>query len=248
MRLAERLVRAYFDSVYNIAYDFTTARLRRFQKLQASCVARLTLEAGDQVLCVGLGTGNEIQHILNKNREAAITGIDYSKTALKKAIKRAVSMGREIDLHLMDARQLDFNSCTFDSVVCIHVMDFLGNARNQEKATAEIIRVLKKGGEFVITFPSGKEQKLGKSLLKDAFQDYVIEGKHPFVAFWKLAAQMVTALVYLPLLSRTKKSFYSSGELGEMLGRIKGVDFQIEEYPIYQDLIAHGRKSDRGGD
>ena len=248
MRLAERFVRAYFDSVYNIAYDFTTARLKRFQKLQASCVDRLELADGGQVLCVGLGTGNEIKHILTKNREACVTGIDYSKTALKKAVQKAVSMGREIDVHLMDARQLDFPSGSFDRVVCIHVMDFLGNARDQEKATAEIMRVLKKGGEFVITYPSGKEQKLGNSLLKDAFRGYVSEGKHPFVAFWKLAVQMVTALVYLPLLSRTKKSFYSRGKLEAMLGRTKGVDFQIEEYPVYQDLIAHGRKSDQGGD
>ncbi|MFO8143126.1 MAG: class I SAM-dependent methyltransferase [Dehalococcoidales bacterium] len=248
MRLTERFVRAYFDSVYNIAYDFTTARLRRFQKLQASCVGRLTLEDDDQVLCVGLGTGNEIQHILTKNREVAVTGIDYSKTALKKAVRKAISTGRSISLHLMDARQLDFASGTFDSVVCIHVMDFLGDARDQEKATAEIMRVLKKGGEFVITYPSGKEQKLGKSLLKDAFRGYISEGKHPFVAFWKLAVQVITALVYLPLLSRTKKSFYSKRKLGAMLGQMEGVDFQIEEYPVYQDLIAHGRKSDQGGD
>jgi len=157
MRLAEKLVQAYFDSVYNVAYDFTTARLSRFRKLQTRCVAKLMLKEGDRILCVGLGTGNEISHILGVNTGVEVTGVDYSKTALKKALQKAEKLGKKIDLRLMDARCLEFAPGSFDKVLCIHVMDFVGDTQDKEKATREILRVLNNGGQFVITYPSDRE-------------------------------------------------------------------------------------------
>ena len=247
MRLSERLVQAYFDSVYNVAYDFTTARLSRFQKLQTRCVAKLGLKEGDRVLCVGLGTGNEISHILGANTDVEVTGVDYSKTALKKALQKAEKLGKKIDVRLMDARHLEFASGSFDKVLCIHVMDFVGDSQDKEKATREILRVLKDGGQFVITYPSDREEKLGRSLLRDIIRDNLDSGKHPFRAFWGLVAQMLTGLVYLPLLARPKKSFYSRHKLEAMISQLTSGDFQIEEYSIYQDFIAHGNRLNEGG-
>jgi len=64
MTFAGKLTRVYFDVVYNRVYDFTTGRLNRYRRLQRMCVGKLGLKNHDKVLCVGLGTGNEVLHIL----------------------------------------------------------------------------------------------------------------------------------------------------------------------------------------
>jgi len=140
MNFTRKLMRAYFTYAYNPVYDVTIARLNRYRKLQKSCVGKLELEDHDRVLCVGLGTGNEIFHILEMNRNVSIVGVDYSNTALQKAYEKASRLGKEVELIIMDARCLEFATGSFDKVLCIHVMDFV---EENEKVTDEILRVLK---------------------------------------------------------------------------------------------------------
>jgi len=235
-----RLMKAYFDFIYNPVYDFTTARLNRYRKLQERCVGKLELEDNDRVLCVGLGTGNELFHILEMNRNVGIVGIDYSHTALQKAYKKALVLGKEIEVLTMDARCLEFTTGSFDKVLCIHVMDFV---EENEKVTAEILRILKDGGQFVITYPSDKEgARLGFNLLKDNIRHNIDSGKHRVIAFSKCLIQMLAGIVYLPLLLRPKKRTYSHQELGAIVTELTAGDFQIEEDPVYQDFIVYGRK------
>jgi len=54
------LQRVYFDLVYNPLYDATTARFSRYKTLQQKCIKALDLEEARSLLCVGLGTGNEL--------------------------------------------------------------------------------------------------------------------------------------------------------------------------------------------
>jgi len=240
MSFAGKLTQAYFNIAYNRVYDFTTARLRLYQKLQETCISKLEWKDDDEVLCVGVGTGNEVLHILQRNRNVNIVGVDYSKTALQKAYKKASRLGKEIELFLMDARRLEFAAGSFDEVLCLHVMDFIEGNR---QVTREILRVLKRGGQFVITYPSDKEgPKLGYNLLRDSIRNNLYSGKHPVGAFLEFAAQMVVGLVYVPLLFRPKRKSYSSSELQAMIGQLTTADFQIEEEVVYQDFIVYGRK------
>ena len=57
MDFTRKLMQAYFNYAYNPVYDFTTARLSRYRKLQRTCVGKLELKDNDKVLCVGLGNG-----------------------------------------------------------------------------------------------------------------------------------------------------------------------------------------------
>jgi len=240
MSLGMKLIQTYFNIAYNQVYDFTTARLNRYRKLQERCVGKLELKDNDKVLCVGIGTGNEVFHILGMSRNVSITGVDYSSTALRKAYKKALRLGKEIELLLMDARKLEFAAGSFDKVLCLHVMDFI--ADNTE-VTSEILRVLKKAGQFVITYPSDKEgPKLGFNLLKDGIHSNLDSGKHRIMAFLEFITQMVMGIVYLPLLFRPKKICYSRSQLEAIITESTTGDFQIEEYPVYQDFIVYGRK------
>ena len=240
MSFAGKLTQAYFNIAYNQVYDFTTARLSLYQKLQGRCTSKLELRNNDKMLCVGLGTGNEILHVLQRNRNVNIVGVDYSKTALQKAYKKASRLGKEIELFLMDARRLEFAAGSFDEVLCLHVMDFV---EDNEQVTYEILRVLKRGGQFVITYPSDKEgAKLGFNILKDSIRHNINSGKHRIRALSESLAQMLVGIVYVPLLFRPKRKSYSSSELQAMIGQLTTGGFQIEEDPIYQDFIVYGRK------
>jgi len=240
MSFGRKLVQTYFNIAYNQVYDFTTARLNRYRKLQERCVGKLELKDNDKVLCVGIGTGNEVFHILEMSRNVSITGVDYSSTALRKAYKKALRLGKEIDVLIMDARKLEFAAGSFDKVLCLHVMDFI--AENTE-VTSEILRVLKNGGQFVITYPSEKEgPKLGCNLLRDSVRSNLDSGRHRIRAVLESLVRMLVGTVYLPLLFRPKKRFYSRSQLEAIITESTNGDFQIEEDPVYQDFIVYGRK------
>jgi ubiquinone/menaquinone biosynthesis C-methylase UbiE len=192
------------------------------------------------VLCVGVGTGNEILRILARNPNIKITGIDYSAKALKKAAEKALRQGKTIQTFEMDARNLDFKPASFDKVLCIHVMDFI---ENQDTVTGEIFRVLKKGGQFVITYPSTKENvKSGFSLFKNTINFRLNSGGNRFLTLLKGVIQMLVSIVYLPLFLRSKRKSYTYEELNKMVNSFGIIDFQIEEKTDYWDYIVSGIK------
>ncbi len=143
MSFGRKLRELYFDFIYNPIYDFTTAQLSIYQKLQRACIDKLRFEDSDKVLCVGVGTGNEILRILEKNSRVSITGVDTSRRALARAYKKALKRGKNIEVIEMDAHKLNFADESFNEVLCVHVMGFLDDDR---RATEEIFRVLKSGG------------------------------------------------------------------------------------------------------
>ncbi len=239
MTLAERLVRGYFNLVYNPLYDLTTGRINRYRKLQLECISRLKLRDNDRVLCVGVGTGNEISHILKTNPTVNLTGIDYSEVALAKANQKALSCGKKITLIHMNAQQIDFPEESFDRVLCVHVMDFLPD---QRKTTGEIIRVLKKQGRFVITYPSKNESTIGKNLFTDNINNYIDSGRSRPAAIVLSAAKMIPGLVYLPLLLRPEQHAYSDDELMSLISGQGVSEFNIENESVYCDYIVSGIK------
>jgi len=240
MNTTGKLMQVYFNHAYNPIYDFATGRLNRYRQLQERCVDKLELKDKDRVLCVGVGTGNEILHILQRNRNVSIVGVDYSCTALQKARRKALAWGKEIDVLIMDARHLEFAAGSFDKVLCLHVMDFV---EENEKVTNEILRVLKDGGQFVITYPSDKEgPRLAVNLLSDSVRHSINSGKHCVRALLESLAQMLVGIVYLPLLCRPRRKSYSHSELEAMITQLTTGDFQIEEDSVYQDFIVYGEK------
>jgi ubiquinone/menaquinone biosynthesis C-methylase UbiE len=240
MNTTQKLMQAYFNYVYNPVYDFTTGRLNRYRQLQERCVDKLELRDKERVLCIGVGTGNEILHILHRNKNVSIVGVDYSCTALQKANRKALALGKKIELLIMDVRHLDFAAGSFDKVLCIHVMDFV---QENGEVTGEILRVLKPGGQFVITYPSDKEgPRLGISLLSDSIRHGINSGKYYMRALLECLVQMLVGIVYLPLLCRPKQKSYSRSEVEAMLTYSTDGDFQIEEDTVYQDFIVYGKK------
>ncbi|MCD6359033.1 MAG: class I SAM-dependent methyltransferase [Dehalococcoidia bacterium] len=239
MSFSEKLVGFYFDRVYNPVYDLTTARFSAYRRLQNRSAGKFEFKDRDRLLCVGIGTGSEIPYILSRNGDVDIVGVDMSGRALKRAYQKGLEMGREVELFNMDARNLEFPEESFDKVLCLHVMDFI---EDDEVATGGILRVLKKGGQFVITYPMNREGvKLGANMLKDGFHYNMASGKYRR-AFVELLAQVGVGIVYFPLLFRKKQRFYSKKDLDNMFAKLSLMDFQVEEDNVYLDFIVYGRK------
>ncbi len=102
---------------------------------------------GGKVLEVGVGTGLSLPSYMDT---VEVTGIDYSPEMLEKAVKK--NEGKNLNhvkaLLQMDARELSFPDNTFDTVAAMHILSVVPEP---EKVMAEIARVLKPGGEVVIT-------------------------------------------------------------------------------------------------
>ena len=102
---------------------------------------------GGRVLDVATGEGGYI-NILQRylSSFASIIGIDSSERVIR--IARGVYQNPEIHFVQMDAEQLGFETGSFDTV---NISASLHHLENVAKVLAEIKRVLKSGGKFILT-------------------------------------------------------------------------------------------------
>lgn len=100
---------------------------------------------GKKVLEIGVGLGADHQRFAEAGAE--LWGIDLTQRAINHVLQRFQIMGLQSQLAAGDAENLTFANETFDLVYSwgvIHV------SPNTSKAAKEILRVLKRGGEFKV--------------------------------------------------------------------------------------------------
>ena len=100
--------------------------------------------AEGEVLEIAMGTGLNLPHYPDGVR---LTGIEFVPAMLDIARRRAVELGRPVELRLGDAQALEFEDVTFDTVVCTLSLCTIPDDR---AAVAEARRVLRPGGRFVL--------------------------------------------------------------------------------------------------
>lgn len=101
----------------------------------------VNFSAGQRVLDVACGSGNV--SIAAARRGAVVTGIDFVPALLERAQERAAAEWLEIDLREADAESLPFDDASFDVVLSGFGVMY---APDQERAAAELLRVLRPGG------------------------------------------------------------------------------------------------------
>jgi len=101
------------------------------------------LRASDRVLDVAAGNGNA--SLAAARRFADVTSTDYVPELLAQGLRRAEADGLSMLTQVADAEDLPFPSGEFDVVLSTYGVMF---APNQERAAAEMLRVVKPGGRI----------------------------------------------------------------------------------------------------
>lgn len=132
--------------IYDIAFGPV------FRQGRAAAV-RAADRIGGRILEVGIGTGLSLP---SYHSGSSVYGIDISERMLAKARKRAASdtVARIEAIEVMDAEQLAFADDSFDVVVAQYVVTAVPDP---ERALSEFARVVRPGGEIIITTRVGAE-------------------------------------------------------------------------------------------
>jgi phosphatidylethanolamine/phosphatidyl-N-methylethanolamine N-methyltransferase len=117
---------------------------------------------GGRILEVGVGTGLSLPGYTKGN---SVFGVDISADMLRKAHERVARLRLDHveGLAVMDAESLDFPDSSFDVVVAQYVVTAVPHP---ERALDEFVRVVRPGGEIVITSRIGAERGLRAAVEK----------------------------------------------------------------------------------
>lgn len=131
-------------------YDFVFGPVFRRGRSEAVKVAE---RIGGRILEVGVGTGLSLPQYGDSN---CIVGVDISEPMLRVARKRVLKLClRNVEsIEHGDAENLRFEDNSFDIVVAQYVVTA---CPDPEKALSEFARVLRPGGEIIITTRIGAD-------------------------------------------------------------------------------------------
>ena len=117
---------------------------------------------GGRILEVGVGTGLSLDQYAKRNR---LVGIDISEPMLDKARERVkrLRLDNVESIAVMDAEHLLFPTASFDVVVAQYVVTAVPNP---ERALDEFARVVRPGGEIILTSRIGAETGLRGTIEK----------------------------------------------------------------------------------
>ena len=144
------------------------------------------MKAGDRVLDICCGTGDQVFHYAEKGIVA--TGVDINPKMLEVAIRNKKRQGLEdVSFHLADAANLPFNNSYFDyASICFGLHDKEREIR--DKVISEMKRVVKREGnlifiDFQVPLPNSPYGYLAKIIEflagrahYKSFRDYINRG------------------------------------------------------------------------
>jgi phosphatidylethanolamine/phosphatidyl-N-methylethanolamine N-methyltransferase len=116
-----------------------------FHEGRQSIIQNLNAQPHEKILEVGVGTGLALPMY---PRHCQIVGIDFSEGMLDQAKQKAAEHRMDhVELHRMDAGEMEFKDDSFDTVVAAYVVTAVPDYR---KVVSEMIRVCKPGGRIIM--------------------------------------------------------------------------------------------------
>jgi ubiquinone/menaquinone biosynthesis C-methylase UbiE len=114
-------------------------------------ITLLDVRPEDHILEIGFGAGATIAKIVSKAYNGHISGIDFSPTMVALAHRRNISAirNRLVDLRDGEINAIPYENSSFDKAFSIHTLYFWSDP---QQALHEVLRVLKPGGTFTLTF------------------------------------------------------------------------------------------------
>ncbi|OGJ60350.1 hypothetical protein A3J34_01165 [Candidatus Peribacteria bacterium RIFCSPLOWO2_02_FULL_51_10] len=140
-----------FAKFYRRPFLFSPAGLvsRFLDARTAALEAFIDCHKDKRLLDVGCGSGVHMIRFLN--RLAHVAGVDYSETMIELARRELMKNSRHNwELKCADAARLPFSDKSFDIVIGMGLLDYVPNVTD---VLAEFRRVLKPGGQIIVTIP-----------------------------------------------------------------------------------------------
>lgn len=141
----------YFLNACEGYEEFATTGGELLSSRLTKALAYADVQPGTRVLDVGCGRGESLIWLIRQSAE--IWGVDYALAALHLSASAIQLAGLEADrrhyLAAANARDLPFSSESFDRVLMLDIVEHL-HPWELEQAFAEVRRVLKQNGKFII--------------------------------------------------------------------------------------------------
>jgi SAM-dependent methyltransferase len=138
------------DSSFFIEFMDSGNALPDVRRLKQRVLELLALQAGDRVLEVGCGTGDDARDLRSVVGERGkVFGVDVSAAMIDTAIERSRSAGIGVDFRVASALALPFPDDCFDACRCERVLMHLDG--DPADAIAEMARTTCAGGRIVIS-------------------------------------------------------------------------------------------------
>ena len=130
-------------------YDPVVAFTSREKVFRSKLLNQLTLGNADRVLDLACGTGTLALKIKHRSPAAVVHGLDSDSDILEQARRKSSNGGLEIHFDQGMSFAMPYQDGYFDVVVSSLFFHHL-NVTNKHRTLAEVQRVLKPGGSFVV--------------------------------------------------------------------------------------------------
>lgn len=115
-------------------------------------ISEANIKKGHNILDVGTGTGVLIPYILEMEKEVNIFVIDFAERMIEKLKEK--NFPSNVKPFVMDIRKTIFKDNFFDRIV---VNSCYPHFEEKPSVLREIYRILKEGGLFIISHPTGRK-------------------------------------------------------------------------------------------
>jgi ubiquinone/menaquinone biosynthesis C-methylase UbiE/uncharacterized protein YbaR (Trm112 family) len=152
----EAIIRSLYAKAYTPANNFLFLFCGGAKNARTEVLRHLDLDDGALVLETGMGAGENLLWINNRNKNLRFYGIDIQKQMMTHCIKNTGKWGIQAELFRADALDLPFRDAKFDVVFHLGAINLFPDKR---KAIEEMIRVTRPGRKIIIADETDKASK-----------------------------------------------------------------------------------------